>query len=135
MNAEKYNGHWILLPELSIYQSGEPPLSGQYVIRSVESIVEFEIEWIDASRERHKIGFSGPVDGEKHDSESPGITSVIYEKIDESILDSTAFSEDKILMYARRAASLSGDLLAVFQVIHGEEGKLSNFQVYQRKGT
>ena len=125
----------MLLPELSIYQSGEPPQSGQYIIRSLEGRVEFEIEWEDASKNHHSISFGGPIDGEKHDSDSPGVTSVMYEKLDDSILDSTAFSGDKILLYARRAASSNGDLLAVSQVIHGEGGNLTNFQVYKRKGT
>lgn len=135
MATEKYNGHWILLPELSIYQHGESPVSGLYVIQSVEGTVYFQIEWTDTSGTDHNLEFSGPLDGQKHDSDSPGVSDLVYEKIDDSTLDSTAFNGDEILMYARRTASSDGSLLAVSQVFHGEDGNLSNFQVYRRKGT
>ncbi|MDP6736287.1 MAG: hypothetical protein QF732_07280 [Nitrospinaceae bacterium] len=134
MNIEKFFGNWVLLPELCIYQNGEPPPSGLYVIRSKTEVIEFEIEWKDTSGTDHSLSYGGPLDGKKHTSDSPGVSDVAYEKIDDLTLDSTSYDGDKILMYVRRVASETGDLLAVSQVIFGENGSLSNFQVYRRKG-
>ncbi|PCI75615.1 MAG: hypothetical protein COB20_12515 [SAR86 cluster bacterium] len=134
MNAEKYIGHWQLLPELCIYQNGDSPVSGSYVIRSKDGTIEFEVEWTDTSGADHRLSFGGSLDGQKHASDAPGISDVAYEKINDLTLDSTAFNGDTILMYARRIASSDGGLLAVSQSLYGENGDLTNFQVYRRKG-
>jgi len=133
--VDKYIGHWLLAPELSLYQSGEPPLSGSYSIRSREEQIEFEVEWMDASGSVQKLNYGGPLDGKKHAWDTPGISHIQYEKISDSILDSTVYDGEKKLMYARRAASTAGDLLVVSQTVYGENGSYSNFQVYRRKAS
>ncbi len=133
MSSELYNGHWMLLQELSIYQRSEPPLSGEYRISSNGEIVEFEVLWKDSAGLDDNLSFGGPLDGQKHITDSPGISHICYEKISESTLDSMAFDDDDIVLYARRTVSADGQLMAVSQVHHGEHGKSSNFQVYRRK--
>ena len=133
MNTARYLGHWILIPELSLYQSGEPPLSGEYLIGSDGELIEFEVIWKDAAGLDHNLRFGGPLDGKKHPTETPGVSHICYEQISDSILDSTAYDEDEVGFYARRAVSEDGGLLVVSQVLHGEHGKSSNFQVYRRK--
>lgn len=135
MSNEKYNGQWILIPELCIYQNGEPPASGSYEIQTGETDTHFKIEWTDQSGVSHSVNFSGTADGDKYESDTPGVTHVIYEKISDMILDSTAFDGDKVLLYARRVASLNGELLAVSQVAHAEGGNFTNIQIYRRMGT
>lgn len=135
MSAEKYNGRWRLIPELCIYQSGEPPNSGSYEIQTEGGLVQFKIEWTDQSAESHTISFGGPVDGTKLDSDAPGVSAVSYEKINDSSLNSTAFDGDKILLYAQRVVSSDGNLMAVSQVIYSGESSTANFQVYRREGS
>jgi len=133
MSIEKYSGTWILVPELCIYQSGEPPTEGTYTISRNSVDISFLINWKDRGGKEHELRFGGPLDGKKHPSQAPGITDVSYERIDERTLDSTAFNHNETVMYARRVASGDGFLLAVSQVIYGDKGALSNFQVYRRK--
>lgn len=131
--SEKFEGEWILLPELSIYQNGEPPLSGKYIIRTNKGVVEFEIEWTDSTGKAHKLAFGGPLDGEKHEVKTPGLSSVVYKKINDFTLDSYAYSGDKMLLNARRVVAEDLSLLAVSQISYGDEGALTNLQVYRRK--
>jgi len=135
MNTDKYSGTWLLIPELCIYQSGEPPFEGTYTISVNSGGISFSIVWKDRSGKDHELHFGGLLDGIKHPSQAPGITDVSYERIDERTLDSTAFNLDKIVMYARRVASSDGALLAISQVIYVDEGVFSNFQVYRRKSS
>ncbi len=133
---EKYNGHWVLIPELSIYQRGEPPLSGVYIISTENGHVNFRIQWTDLSCSSHTLEFGGQANGEKQASDAPGVSHVSYEKIDNLILDSTAYGGnggEQKLLYARRAASKDGSVLSVAQVIYADDKAYSNFQVYKRK--
>lgn len=132
---ENFYGTWILIPELSIYQHGDPPVSGRYVIRAAGANIEFEITWTDAVGEEFQIAFGGPLDGQKHDSDTPGISALMYEKIDDSTLDSTAYNGEEILLYARRVAAQDKKLLSVSQVTYTDNGTLTNFQVYRRDNT
>lgn len=132
MSTEKYLGTWLLVPELCIYQSGDPPFEGEYIISQSSGEISFRIIWKDGSGKSHELQFGGPLDGEKHPSETPGVTEVSYERIDERTLDSTAFNHENTVMYARRVASNDGTMLAVSQVLYGSEGPSSNFQVYRR---
>lgn len=133
--AEKYNGRWLLIPELSIYQRGEPPLSGLYVISTESDKVNFTIQWTDASNSSHTLEFGGQANGEKQASNTPGVSHVSYEKIDNLILDSTAYDGERKLLYARRAASKDGGILSVVQVIYADDEAYSNFQVYKRESS
>ena len=105
MEINTYLGEWSLVPELSIYQTGDAPASGRYVIRDAGEQLEFEIYWTDGAGENHEIAYSGIPDGKKYTSEAPGVSHVMFERISEQLLDSTAYDGDDVLMYARRAAS------------------------------
>ncbi len=133
-NIESYLGTWVLIPELCVYQSGSPPIEGRYALAKYGGRIEFLIQWRDGDGQSHSLEFGGPLDGQKHPSKAPGISTLCYEEIDERTLDSTAFDGDTPRMYARRVASLDGSLLAVSQVIYGDEGAVTNFQVYRREG-
>ena len=132
METEKYLGSWELVPELCIYQQGDPPLEGTYHIGSKNGAIEFRIAWKDQAGQEHNLEFGGPLDGEAHKSDAPGVSHVKYEKISESILDSTSYDNGSILMYARRIASADASLLSVMQRIMIGESAHSNFQVYRR---
>ena len=133
MNQAKYLGTWQLIPELSIYQSGEPPASGVYVISADGDNINFDISWTDLAGQSHELAFGGPLDGYLYETDAHGVTHVMYEAIDERTLDSTAFVDELIVLYARRVASADGELLAVSQTQPGEQGAVTNFQVYRRQ--
>jgi hypothetical protein len=133
MDTPHYLGIWILIPELSLYQTGTPPLSGRYTISENETEVHFEIEWVDINGDEHILTFGGSHDGARHPITAPGVTEVSFMGVDDHTLDSTAYDNGEVVMSARRVVSKDGTLLAVSQVIHTAEGKSSNFQVYRRE--
>lgn len=132
ISQAKYLGEWELVPELSIYQSGEPPLAGRYSLRLDGNRIEIAVNWTDQEFNPFEMHFGGPLDGERHDYEGPEVTHVSYRQVDERTLDSTAFSNDRVLLYAKRVASEDGRLLAISQTMSVEEGEATNFQVYRR---
>jgi hypothetical protein len=135
MIAENYLGDWTLIPELSIYQKGTPPRSGKYSISRKAGIIWISIVWTDLDSKEYSIAFGGQADGIKRESDAPGVTHVSYSEVDENTLDSSAYNQGHITMYARRVVSNDGQLLAVSQTRYLEDGNCSNFQVYRRQGT
>ena len=133
MSGANYLGIWVLVPELCIYQKGDPPISGKYTISGDESEIHFRIDWTDIEGTDHKLEFGGELNGTPQEVVAPGITGVAYEKVDDNTLDSTAYVNADIVMYARRAVSWRKDLLAVSQVSYTPDGNFSNFQVYRRE--
>lgn len=131
--AARYLGLWHLIPELSIYEQGEPPVSGTYHITESDGVVAFSIDWTAPGGTPNSMAFSGPLDGAKHPADLPGLSHVSYTHIDEWTLDSAAFADDRQMMHARRRASKDGTLLAVVQRIRIPDGAMiSNMQVYRR---
>jgi hypothetical protein len=129
-----YDDEWVLVPELCIYEEGEPPLEGVYRITSKEGLVDLRIAWRDIHDQTHSIQFGGPCDGESHQSDQPGIAAVSFTQVDELTLDSAAFSEDGTeLMWARRRKSEDGWLLSTVQRLRREDGTTYSLtQVYRR---
>ncbi len=127
-----YLGKWQLVPELCIYQQGEPPISGVYELTGIPGGVDVQIAWEDSEGNALTTGFNGPDDGSKQSIEAPGITHFSITRIDENTLDSAAFDDDQTIMTARRVVSNDGKLLTTVQTTLSGEGKTSNFQVYRR---
>jgi hypothetical protein len=135
LSSANYFGVWILIPELCIYQKGKPPLSGKYTISGNDTEISFRIDWTDVEGTDHKLEFGGLLGGARQKATTPGITGVSYEKVDDNTLDSTAYVNADVVMYARRVVSWRKDLLAVSQVTYTDDGSFSNFQVYRRDGS
>ena len=133
MNTANYIGTWLLIPELCIYQNGEPPLRGIYEIQSDGTEVRISVNWTDKEGAEHAIEYGGAIDGSKHPIDASGTTSTVYFRVDENTLGSTVYDNDRKTMYARRIVSAANDLLATVQVQYRPEGDLSNFQVYRRE--
>lgn len=126
-------GAWILVPELSLYQAGQPPRSGRYEIELTAQQARFSVAWRGADDDEHAIEFGGCPDGARHRADSPGVTHLSIDVVDPYTLDSRAFRGQIQLAYARRRASDDGELLSVVQELSGPDGStIRNFQVYRR---
>jgi hypothetical protein len=133
MHNGNYLGIWKLIPELSSYQKCQPPLSGTYIISGDDHEIHIKVDWTDTQAATHTLEFGGALDGTRQQVHVPGITAVTYTKVDDNTLDSTAYNNDEVVIYARRVVSESKDLLAVTQMTHTPEGSFSNFQIYRRE--
>jgi len=127
-----YLGRWRLVPELCLYESGDPPRSGLYVIEADSEAVHISISW-ETDEGTHHVEFSGPTDGTKVPAQAPGVTHLSLTHVDSVTLDSSAYADNREIAYARRCASQSGDLLATVQEVSRDDGStFRNFQVYRR---
>ncbi len=137
-DTDLYLGVWTLVPELSLYEIGDPPASGVYEIRAAsDGRVMFGVRWRarddDESRE---IAFGGPPDGSAQPLPAPAEgapDALAITRVDGRTLDSEALRGGRRLAWARRVASADGSLLAVVQEIATPGGgHARNFQVYRR---
>lgn len=129
----KCNGKWELIPELSFYEEGEPPLRGEYEIRVEENRTHFRLRWKQRNGEEKQIEFGDVADGIARDVPNPPGAQASYTPVDDRTLDSSMFVDGIELAYARRVVSDCDSLMAVLQsnvTPSGERIRIS--QVYRR---
>ena len=133
---DAYIGTWTLVPELCIYEEGQPPLSGTYRISQSEGEVSISIDWEASDGSAHHIEFGAPSDGTRQPSSTPGSLDLSITRVSPLILDSSAYAGADEVAYARRLASQDGLLLSTVQVGRRADGtSFRNFQVYRKAKT
>ncbi len=131
-----YLGTWILVPELCLYEEGNPPICGVYRISQLEDDVRISIDWKAQDGSKHQIEFQGPDSGVRRPSSTPGVSYFSITRVSPFILDSHAYVGEEQVAYARRRVSEDGLLLATVQVGRRPNGTtFHNFQVYRSKTT
>ncbi|HTO74314.1 MAG TPA: hypothetical protein VMJ30_10845, partial [Gemmatimonadales bacterium] len=132
---DRFLGRWQLIPELSLYEFGPVPTSGEYRIARQGKQLEVSIGWTMADGAPRTTSFAAPDDGSWQAYEGPGAETFTLTRIDECTLDSAAFRAGRSIGYARRVASKDGGILVVVQDGAKDDGeKFRNFQVYRRAG-
>lgn len=128
-----YTGNWVLIPELSFYEVGEPPLWGKYSISVENAEASIVIDWADSEGEIQSISLGGPIDGKFYPSETDKSLLVAFEQVDDLTLDSRVQLNGTDVAYARRRSSEQGDLLATLQIGTDENGNNNRTtQVYRK---
>lgn len=134
MTAPTYFGTWQLIPELSSYQTGEPPISATYVIAGVGDRVEFHVSWQDSAGTSHSTSFAGRGDSVAEPL-NPG-TELSVDMVGTHVLDTTVSVAGVRSAFARRSVSQDGRLMVVMQETTGQNGESTrNFQVYRREAS
>lgn len=127
-----YEGTWELVPELSHYDEGKPPVSGRYVIAQDGDDIEFHIDWIEVDGTEHQVDFKGVADGAIRPAGDEGIKASFHRKGD-AMLESRAYQAGQEVSYAFRRASADGTLLSVVQFHKHPDGTRSmRLQTYRR---
>ncbi|MEM1248220.1 MAG: hypothetical protein AAGA81_10910 [Acidobacteriota bacterium] len=133
--ARRYLGRWELVPELSLYESGDPPRRGTYVLEANGDDVAVEIDWIDGEGESGAASYGGPTDGSEIAIDAPGSPKLTMTHVNEGTLESAVYVGGNEVAWAQRRASADGELLSVVQAGRDPEGQpFRNFQVYRRVG-
>ncbi len=129
----KCHGNWELIPELSFYEQGEPPLSCKYVI-SVDGLeVAFDLSWVQVDGRAMNITFGGSADSVPRELESPEGVAASYTLVSDDVLESRMFVNGVETAYAKRVVSSDGQLMSVLQVNTDAQGDtLRITQVYRR---
>lgn len=131
--ADRFLGSWRLIPELSLYQFGDSPRSGEYTLREEGGVLHVTIAWVDGKGEPGATQYGGPMDGSEIELEAEGSPVLTLTRVDGQTLDSAVHSGGEQVAWARRVASADGALLAVVQTGKDPEGRpFRNFQVLRR---
>ena len=129
-----YEGTWDLVPELSHYDEGHPPVSGRYVIAQEGDRLRFDLTWREQDGTDHAVAFEGLADGGIRPAGPDGIRASFHRK-GATMLESRAYQAGQEVSYAFRRASAAGDLMSVVQVHKHPDGTRSmRMQVYRRVG-
>ncbi len=132
--SDAFLGEWELVPELSLYENGEPPRSGTYRLSLDGDAIAASIDWVDAQGASETVAFGGPLDGSEVVLDTQGPAVLALERLDAATLDSVVRVAGQQVAWARRRASDDGQLLAVVQTGATPEGEpFRNFQVYRRR--
>lgn len=127
-----YEGSWDLVPDLSHYDKGTPPVSGRYVITQTGDEIRFQIDLLDADGTTHQIDFKGVADGAIRPAGEEGIKASFHRK-GKAMLESRAYQAGQEVSYAFRRASADGALLSVVQFFKHPDGTRSvRLQTYRR---
>jgi hypothetical protein len=105
VNRRRIEGSWLLLPERSRYQHGEPPRRGTYAIAPAAGGLAFTLEWED-SKGAHRAEFRL-----HYDRDQPGS----LEWVDDFTLNTTVERGDLIVEHASRQLSEDGQSLHIVQ--------------------
>ena len=85
--SDRYVGTWILVPELCLYEEGEPPLLGRYKIEQQSNEVQISVWWKSKDGTELETEFGGSNDGTKIPADYPGVSHLSITRISEFILD------------------------------------------------
>jgi acetyl esterase/lipase len=125
-------GTWQLVPEVCIYQSGEAPRDGTYVIALQAGRADFTIAWTTQAGEAHHAAFGGWMDGSRQPVAEGSPAEFSIESSGDS-LDSAVWLNGERIAFARRRVSADGALLSTVQEgIDSSGNAYRNFQVYRR---
>lgn len=132
-SPDRFLGRWLLVPELSLYEYGPVPASGECTIARDGRLLAISSSLALANGASVNESFSGREDGSWQPHDGPGAEAYTVNRIDANTLDSAAFRAGASIGYSRRVASDDGMLLVVVQDGARDNGdKFRNFQVYRR---
>ena len=131
--SDLFLGSWRLVPEVSLYEFGDPPRSGDYTLAAEGDVLHVSIAWVDAQGEPGHTEYGGPMDGSEIPVDDEGSPVLTLHRVDERTLDSAVRLAGKQVAGARRVASEDGALLAVVQTGRTPEGQpFRNFSLFKR---
>ncbi len=126
-NFDAFAGTWVLIPELSNYQTGQPPKAATYRIQPGDGDVAYEVEWTTESGEQKSQAFRTRLED---DGEDGAWSALTYPRT----LASTVREGGVVVAHARRMLNSDGSRLEVLQIAFHADGSVAsqNRSVYQR---
>lgn len=131
----EFDGTWVLLPELSFYDTGTPPRAGTYTVTHDGDKVGFSVSWENDDGQAMAVKFGGPLGPKVVVDDTPGVTHARFDMAPDGALVSEAFNGQDRVAYAMRRVSADGRLLSILQRITGPDGReMRIYQLYRRAG-
>ncbi len=130
-----FSGTWRLLADQSEYEYGTPPTSGVYVIEPVGEDLFITIDWTDDCGHTHSVRYTVTPDGQEYAYERPEIADAVMARFaHEQSLETFAFKNGRVAMYAKRLLAEDGNSMVVTQKGFMPDGQeFCNVQYYERQ--
>lgn len=127
-------GAWKLNREKSVYQLGEPPKVGDYIIEPDGDRLKVTMHWITIDdKVFNQVYYSIP-DGKDYPyTDGPGVDAVSMTLSAPNTLDSAAIKDGKVISFARRILSEDGKTLTITMSGVTPQGTpYSNLAIYEK---
>lgn len=133
--TEPFLGKWILVPEESEFDQGQPPLAGSCQIGREDDLITFKMEWTDADGTPQQAAFAGRPDGLNVPLDQSGLVeSFCLYFSDDGALISEAKRGGEVIMSAKRTITDGGTVLDIEQTVHVPgDGPVTNSSIYRRE--
>ena len=131
----RFLGHWELDPASCRYEQGDPPASGQLIIREEAGVLVFDMAWTDKAGIAHTASFSGKADGVAVPFEGTDlIDSFVITAEGTGELNASAYLKGEKLMQATRTL-IDDETMRIVQTVYLPDGSApSNRSVYYKRG-
>jgi hypothetical protein len=127
-------GAWKLNREKSVYQLGEPPKIGDYLIEPEGEKLKVTMHWVTVDdKEFNQVYYSIPDGVEYPYTDGPGVDAVSMTLTAPNTLDSAAIKDGKVINFARRILSDDGKTLKItMSGITPQGTEYSNLAIYEK---
>lgn len=134
MSDDPFVGAWVLDPDGSDYELGDPPQAGLYTINATATGYHIRMQWTDTSGQAFDMDYDALPDGIDHPYENPEIAeSISMTRVDHHTLESATKKGGEVIAHARRTLNKTEDTMTVVQsgpTLDG--GRFHNTSVYRR---
>ena len=122
------------MPGSCVYEQGDPPIDGAYLIATKGKSLLFTARWTDSAGSRQEVSFEGRPNGVAMPFNGGDFADALsVELVTDRQLDTTAWRNGKALMYAKRTLSDSGKQMTISQTVHLPDGTSpTNWSTYER---
>jgi hypothetical protein len=134
-NVHGFIGTWVLRPEKSRYELGQPPQTGSYTIEEDGDGLTITMDWVAADGKAYHQVYRGIPDGKSYPyDENPAVDAFSMTAVDARTLDTEATKDAQVVSYARRVLSEDGQIMTVTMSGNTPQGTAyTNLAIYERQ--
>jgi hypothetical protein len=126
-------GKWTLSTKESIYQLGQPPDKGTYLIEDEGDKIKVTMDWTAVDGKSFHQLYFGVLDGEDHPyHDNPMIDSMSMTLVSNRRMDSDAKKDGEVVSYATRELSEDGHVMTITMMNYTLTGTFTNVAIYKR---
>lgn len=127
-------GIWVLQPERSEYQLGQPPAQGRYTLVPEAEQVRVVMEWTDTAGKTFQQAYYSIPDGQDHPyADNPAVDSVSMTVVSPLRLDTDAKKGGQMISHAARELIDDGQTMKITMTTYTPSGTFANVAYYTRE--
>jgi hypothetical protein len=134
MQENKFIGEWILQPEKSKYDVGNPPLNATYAFRAIEGArLKVTINWKNFDESEQSVSYVINPDGRMYEYDGGDVADMVKAEFrGENILETSVFKNGQLTAFASRQIMDNNEMKVVQTSFTPDGVKLNKVQFYKK---